>query len=285
LRADERTQKLAQRLAEEASAYARVAPELVGEEMLHQRALKAPPRFRPRVGDAAREPAKPVWQERTLVSQYTLALFSGDDASAGGGTLHELRQVISADGKKIEDAAKAQEMLAQAVTSSGEQRRLQLLKDFERHGLLGAVSGVAPMLLQFSAQDLPRFELLYAREQYQGAARLLVFSYRQIDGAGLSLFDGHAGDRSGGPRHMQTNGEIWVREVNYMPVRITMAASEGEGATLLREEVRVDYATSQWGALVPQSAEHRELRAGNPVAENRFEYAGFQKVRGTGGGK
>jgi hypothetical protein len=294
LRADERTQKLAQRLTEEASAFARLAPQLIGEETLHQRALKAPPRFKPRIGDAAREKPKPAWQERTLVSEYTLALFSGDDASAGAGTFHELRQVTSVDGKKIADSRKAQDMLARAVTSTDDQRRLQLLKDFERHGLLGAVTGVGPMLLLFSGRELPRYEILYLREEYQGAARLLVFSYRQIDGEGVSVFDlpkdrpakdqpntqsnNPPPDQSNvQPKRLQIYGEIWVREVNYTPVRITLAASQGEGATLVREEARVDYVMSQWGALVPQSAEHRELRAGNPVAENRFEYAPFRK--------
>jgi hypothetical protein len=294
LRADERTQRLAQRLTEEASAFARLAPQLIGEETLHQRALKAPPRFKPRIGDAAREKPKPSWQERALISEYTLALFSGDDASAGAGTFQELRQVTTVDGKIIADSRKAQDMLAKAVTSTDDQRRLQLLKDFERHGLLGAVTGVGPMLLLFSGRELPRYEILYLREEYQGAARLLVFSYRQIDGEGLSVFDvpksGPRGDPPNAqpadqnnvqpidkPRRMQIYGEIWVREVNYMPVRITLAASQGEGATLIREEARVDYVMSEWGVLVPQSAEHRELRAGNPVAENRFEYAPFRK--------
>jgi hypothetical protein len=154
------------------------------------------------------------------------------------------------------------------------------------------------MLLLFSGRELPRYEILYLREEYQGAARLLVFSYRQIDGEGLSVFDVPKSGPRGGqadvqpndqpadqnnvrpidkPRRMQIYGEIWVREVNYTPVRITLAASQGEGATLIREEARVDYVMSQWGVLVPQSAEHRELRAGNPVAENRFEYAPFRK--------
>src|SRR5712692_2371835 len=53
LRGDERTQKLAERLAEEASAFQRLAPQVLGEETLHQRALKPPPRFRPRLGSAA----------------------------------------------------------------------------------------------------------------------------------------------------------------------------------------------------------------------------------------
>ena len=280
LRADERTQRLTERLAQEASAFAHLAPQLVGEETLHQRALKAPPRFKPRIGEAARERPKPTWQERTLVSEYTLALFSGDAAAGGAGTFHELRQVTSVDGRKIEDSKKAQELLAKAVTATDDQRRLQLLKDFERHGLIGAVTGVGPMLLLFSGRELPKYEIQYLREEYQGAERMLVFSYRQLDGEGLRVFEARKRTDSGEaapPTRMQIYGEIWVREATYLPVRITMAASQGEGATLFREEARVDYAMSDWGALVPQTAEHRELRAGNPVVENRFEYAPFHK--------
>ena len=274
LRADERTQKLARRLAEEAATFARMAPQFLGEETLHQRALKAPPRFRPRVGEAAKGPPKPTWQERTLVSEYTLALFSSDDAAGGIGTFHELRQVITRDGKKIADSKNAQEMLAKAVTSTDDERRIQLLKDFERHGLLGAVTGVGPMLLLFSARDLPRYELLYLRDEQLDGERVQVFSYRQIDGEGLSVFDARKGDQ---PQHMQIYGEIWVRETSYTPVRITLAASKDEGATLFREEARVDYVMSEWGALVPRTAEHRELQGGNPVVENRFEYAPFHR--------
>src|SRR5579863_7828637 len=104
LRADDRTQKLARRLAEEASTFARLAPQFLGQETLHQRALKAPPRFRPRIGEAAKGPPKATWQERTLVSEYTLSLFASDDAAGGPGTFHELRQVTTRDGKKIADS-------------------------------------------------------------------------------------------------------------------------------------------------------------------------------------
>ena len=91
----------------------------------------------------------------------------------------------------------------------------------------------------------------------------------------MSVFDARS-SQSGAPLRMQVNGEIWAREADYVPVRITLAASQGEGASLIREEASVDYAASQWGALVPRSAGHRELRAGNLVAENRFEYSSFR---------
>jgi hypothetical protein len=279
LRADEQTKKLAERLAEEATAFARMAPQLVGQETLHQRALKPAARFRLRVGDAAKAPPEPAWQERELVSEYTFALFSSDQAPGGAGTLHELRQVTSVDGHKVAETGKAQEELAKAITASGDARRVQMLKDFEKHGLLGAVTDLGQMLLLFSARDIVRYEFSSLRTDYQGSARLLVFSYRQIDGQELSVFDERHGDRL---RRMKVFGEVWVRESNFTPVRITMAASQGEGPTLIREEATVNYTMSTWGALVPQSAEHRELRAGKLVTENRFLYGAFQEFGASG---
>lgn len=273
-RADDDTRKLAARLVEEAGAFARVAPQLLGQETLHQRALKARPRFRVRVGDAARTAIQPNWQEHDLVSEYTFALFSGDRDAGGAETVHELRQVTLVDGRQVADTGQAQEALAKAITASGDARKIQLLKDFEKHGLLGAVTELGQMVLLFSARDIGRFEFSAARSETHGGDRLQVFTYRQIDGQELSVFDQRRGDRLS---RLKVFGEVWVREDNFMPVRITMAASQGADATLIREEATVNYSMSEWGTLVPQSAEHRELRAGRVVMENRFAYGAFHR--------
>src|SRR5579862_228884 len=69
LRADDNTQKLVKRLGDEAEAFQKIAPALVGQETLHQRAL-APPRFKMRVGDAAKQPQAADWKEHEIVSEY-----------------------------------------------------------------------------------------------------------------------------------------------------------------------------------------------------------------------
>src|ERR1700680_3024453 len=94
LRADEHTQKVVERLGREADAFQKIAPEVVGRETLHQRALSAPPRFKIRVGEADKEPAAAAWKEREIVSEYGFALL-------GGREIHEVRQVTSVDGKQV----------------------------------------------------------------------------------------------------------------------------------------------------------------------------------------
>src|SRR3979409_2167350 len=98
LRADDSTQKLIKRLGDEAAVFQKIAPELVGRETLHQRAL-APPRFKVRVGDAAKQPQGADWKEHEIVSEFAFALL--------GQQIHELRQVTSVDGKKVAGEKKA----------------------------------------------------------------------------------------------------------------------------------------------------------------------------------
>jgi hypothetical protein len=53
------------RLSEEAEAFLRIAPLVLGHETLQQKALKPPRRFRPRVGAAADRAAQGRFSERT----------------------------------------------------------------------------------------------------------------------------------------------------------------------------------------------------------------------------
>src|ERR1700674_2472137 len=90
LRADERTQKLIDGLSKQADAFQRIAPAMLGRETLHHRFLKPPPRFRPRIGESAKKPLQPTWQERDIISEYAFAAL-GDSRQE----LHEMRHVIA----------------------------------------------------------------------------------------------------------------------------------------------------------------------------------------------
>ncbi len=69
-RADAQIETLLQRLAEEASAFEQMAPHLIAEETLRQRAQKIHRRrFRPRIPNETAAPAA-VWQNREIRSEY-----------------------------------------------------------------------------------------------------------------------------------------------------------------------------------------------------------------------
>jgi hypothetical protein len=272
LRADDRTQHLIASLSREANAFRKIAPDVVGQETLFQRAMKPPKGgFHIRVGASAQKPPEPVWQERRIVSEYSFAAFAGE-----GGALHELRRVTAVDGRTVQDSKKAQEELVAIITSPGDKRKRELLEQFEKYGLVGAVTDFGQLLLLFSSGDVTHYEFTYRRTEMQGIARLLVFGYQQIDGPeGLTVITPQRDHARGGEtaQTMRISGEVWVRENNFIPVRITLAIEKDQ----IREEASVDYSMSPYGALLPFWTEHRELRGGKVVMENKFSYTDFHK--------
>jgi len=260
---------MTERVSEEAEAFRKLAPEVLGRETLHQKALKPPARFRPRVGAAAEGPPPSQWKERELVSEYGFASFTGGDA------LHELRQVESVDGHKVAESKKAQDALASLITAGDDQAKKTALKEFQKFGLAGAVTDFGQLILLFTRRELERYEFSARGPRTEGNVNALVFSYKQLDGPeALTLFDESKKDK---PLRLRVEGEIWVRPDNYVPLRITLNATTIDRTASLREEAAVDYAMSRFGALLPVATTHRELRQGQVVMENHFTYGDFHK--------
>ena len=259
------------RVSEEAEAFQRLAPQVLGEETLHQRSIKPPSRFRPRIGNAATTAPKSEWQERTIVSEYAFTALSGADS----GELHEIRQVTTVDGKKIEDTKKAQAALAKAITANDDGRKKALLKQFEKYGLLGAVTDYGQALLLFTRRNMERYEFTPKGSNWLNGQSVRVFGYKQLDGPEtVTVIEEKRNDQV---THLRIEGELWVRSDTFMPVRIIMASRQGLGEDQVKEEASIDYAMSQFGALLPVKSEHRETRGGKIATENQFIYSNFKK--------
>jgi hypothetical protein len=269
LRGDDSTQKLVKRLGDEAAAFQKIAPQLVGRETLHQRAL-APPRFKMRVGDAAKQPQAAGWKEHEIVSKYAFALL--------GRQIHELRQVTSVDGKRVAGETQAQDALAKLIMASDDQRKRRAIEQLEKYGLRGAATDFGQLLLLFSRGNVERYEFTAAGPRLMGIVATQVFHYQQLDGPqALTVFRGSGGGGAATTQRLSVQGEIWVREEDGLPVRITMTATDGSDDKTLREEATVDYAMSEFGTLLPVETTQRELRAGEEVAENKFSYRDFHR--------
>ena len=204
LQADELTQKMTARVSEEAEALLKLAPDIVGTETLHQSAVKPPSRFHPRTDTA---PAV-QWVEHTIVSEYGFARFATES-----GAIHELRRVTIADGRQVVESKKAQGELARALTATDDNSKKELLKQFEKYGLSGAVSDFGQLLLLFTRRSIERYEFTYKGAKMIGYDKALVFAYKQIDGAeSLTVFDEKKQYKTQRIRH---EGEIRVRADDF----------------------------------------------------------------------
>ena len=271
-RADAQSLKpVLERLAAEAAAFEKLAPEVVGQEKLHQRVLKPPPRFRPRVGDAATRTPAPQWKERDIVSRYGI--------SVAGQSLHEIRQVISVDGRTVQDEQRAQETLSKLLTASGDQQKLQALRQLEKYSLGGAATDFGPLLLLFAHGGAERYEFTAAGPRLIGSVPASGYRFKQLDGSeGLTLFAGQT-------QKLRMEGEIWISVAPDGPLRITLASSvpadssgDSKDVPPVREEASVEYVRSPFGALLPSHIEQRERRANEVASENIFDYENFQKL-------
>jgi hypothetical protein len=116
-----------ERLASEAAAYEKLAQQVTGQETIHLRERKAPRKFKLRVGEAAAEALPPEWREREIISLYGVSFV--------GGSLHEIRQVLFVDGKKVQGEQHAQQTLEALLKSSGDRQKLASLRQLEKYTL------------------------------------------------------------------------------------------------------------------------------------------------------
>jgi hypothetical protein len=251
-------QRATARLAEQAEQFYKVAPRIAGRETLEHR---TPPQNEPadkqlktRDGKPADQPtslSNPDWKTVKVVSEYGFGLMSGD--------LVELRRVVSVNGNTIRNKL---DSLATAISSSGDKRKRELLRVFEKIGIEGAATDFGQLLLLFHPNSIQSFEMLYAGQQMLGNQRAAVFNYRQIEGDPMMT--------------VMPSGKIFLEPETFRLLTISMNATAGEGGSSVRIEARVDYRPSGFGIVLPERVQHRELNGIYVIVTNEFTYSDYQ---------
>jgi len=72
------------------------------------------------------------------------------------------------------------------------------------------------------------------------------------------------------------SGELWVRQSDFVPLRITMGTQLADGDRTIRHEATVEYARSSHGVLLPAAVRYHKLVDGELAAENLFAYGPFR---------
>jgi hypothetical protein len=255
------------RVSEEAEVFRHVAPQVLSEETLTQRALKAPPRFHPRVGAGAASPIAPIRQTREIVSEYSFGTLKDAPES-----LHEFRQVTSVDGKAITAAAAARHSLALGLASADDHARKRMLEDFQKYGLTNAVVDFGPLLLLFTKRQTANYHFELAGDGRIGADQVQIVSYKQISGPDRMLvFQGHRAI------HQPIQGRIFARVPDGLPLRITIVESRENGKNIFRDEAVVDYTPNAQGFLAPAAVTHKGFSGDELLVEDEFRYTAFRK--------
>jgi hypothetical protein len=259
-------QSMLGRVSEEAEVFAHSARAVLSEETLRQRTRKTPVRFLPRVGEAATKPPKEEFLTREIVSEYGYSSFKDSPAA-----LHEFRTVTSVDGHKVAGVEKARHALTLGMSASDTVKQ-QLLRDFEKHGLIGAATDFGQLILLFGKRRLANYDFEIKGQDRIGADTAIVIAFRQKAGPdSLTVFAHNAALRN------TLMGFIWVRIPDYLPLRIRLLSSRKEGVFIVNTEGTVDYAMSAHGCILPAAVVHRDMVGDKLMTENIFQYTPFRK--------
>ncbi|MBI4876943.1 MAG: hypothetical protein HY822_20080 [Acidobacteria bacterium] len=255
-----------QRLSEEAEAFARVAPEVISQEVWRQKAAKGRG-FHPRIGRAPETPPQFAFRYREIASEYGFATLQKPQPS-----LHEVRRVVSVDGRPVEGAAEARRKLTLALTAPDDKDRRRLLRDFERWGLEGALTDFGQSLLLFTRRALPNYRFSASGRERVGPDAAFVVAFHQDAGASaLTVFDDNR------VTHRPLEGRLWLREPDFLPLRLELRTARDRDGQQIVDLAVVDYALSSHGVLLPASVLHRQHQGGRLAVENSLQYGPFRR--------
>jgi len=252
------------KVAEYASGFWQSSAGFVGRETLKQKALVMPKK-RIRVGGEALGAAKPELKDREILSFYALSSFKATPEA-----LHEFREIVSIDGRA---SAGSREKLVATIESNDDHAKKALQGQFEKANLTVAATDFGQLLLLFTRANLAKYSFERRPAEMLGADRAFVFAFQHISG-GEALRVTEAGKRVNEP----LSGEIWVRESDFLPLRVTLKASRIDQAQEIRDEARVDYAPQGKGLVLPASVVYRRFIGTRLVVENICEYSDWQPV-------
>lgn len=196
-----------------------------------------------------------------VVSQWVLT----SDATG----FHETRTAPAIDGVSAADVS----AIRHAMSAGARDSRRAVLEDYEHAQLEGAITDFGPLLLLFAAPHQNDYEFTLAAPAELGDQPMIVLHYRQLAGTeGLTLFDQRTADRE------PVEGDIWFRESDLLPLRITLKSRKVLSKTYFIETTAtVDYTPSPFG-LAPASVDQRQYLNTNLLVENNLLYSNYHRI-------
>jgi hypothetical protein len=253
-------------LARSAAIFARSVPGLTARETLTQRGRRADMQVLKSGRNAELKNVAftlpDVFQTHEVVSEYSF----GRVGDAPG--FHEVRRIVTLDGRPV--TGDARHALTIGTLSAEDETKKRLLEDLERTQLQGSAVDFGLMMLLFTKTKQSDFELLVLGRRTVESGTVFVLQYRQISGdTGLTEFRDKKRNRH------PFAGQIWLRESDLVPARITLTTDERLTTKYtLRNEAEIDYQPTPYG-MAPATVLHRQFLNRDLLLENRFRYSDY----------
>jgi hypothetical protein len=258
------TRTVVARLAQEADSFESNAYRFIGIETLRQ-TQPAGTRF-------SRGPRGIVTQlpevTHEIVSEY--GFVSADEP---GGSLREVRSVLTVNGLKWNRGKKELGQLANRIATRDAKNRGKTLESFEDYGLRGFLSDAGQVILLFARRGVDKYEFTFDREAVDLGGPAWVYRYQQLDdGAAFTIY----GEKE--PIRQKLAGEVWLSAGDGLPVRVTMRSEYVANGMQISDLTAVDYQMSEWGFLLPSRIDHRQFVDGSLFVVDDFRYDKFKEM-------
>jgi hypothetical protein len=261
----EQTRAVLTRLGKEADRFEANAHRFVGLETLRQtqpagtRFGKGPRGIVTKLPEATNE----------IVSEY--GYVSVDEP---GGSLKEVRSVLTVNGLKWKRGKKQLAELANGIAGRDAKNRAKTLESFESFGLRGFLSDAGQVILLFARRGTERYEFAFDRQEVTAThGPVWVYRYQQLDGGeALTIYGGKE------PLRHRLGGEVSVTAGDGLPVRISIHSEYLADGQRVRDVTRVDYLMTEWGLLLPDRIDHRQFVDGALFVVDEFFYEKFKEV-------
>lgn len=214
------------------------------------------------------EPPKPEFTHREIISYYAFSSFR-----TAPEALHEFREIVSSDGRTITAAGAARQELRAALDSHDDKTKRTLLADFEKSSLAIAATDFGQLILLFTKANMAKYSFELRGSALVGADRAMLLDFRQKAGE-EALRVSEPGKR----RREPLEGQIWIRESDSVPLRITLNTSRLERSKKIRDEARVDYQPNPGGLILPVSVVHRRFVNDELSVENIYQYNDWKPI-------
>ncbi len=256
--------ELLEALGNTAATFSRTAPGLGASELLVQRGRVASLDV---LKGSAREIKK---MEVHLPEQFASHRVASSWGLSAAGPVHEVRTVRTIDYTPVDAARTARHAMTLGLQEPDDATKKKLLEDLEGGTLQGAVADFVPMMLLFTEGRQINYTFSYAGPNKIDAEPMLVLRYKQV--AGDQAFTEFR-DRS--EKRHPAEGDIWFRQSDLLPLRITLSAEEVLSVRyILRNEAEVNYTPTKFG-LAPSTVIHRQFLNQDLLVENTFSYSDY----------